>query len=127
MRVLTLTLATIAVVSGGASGARAQDAAAMAAQGKRVFIRCGACHSVTSPMNKVGPHLVAIVGRKAASVAGFNYSTPMKAQSFVWTEAVLDRWLTKPSTVVPGTTMAFAGLPKPEDRKALIAYLKKPN
>ncbi len=127
MRPLTLALAAIFAAGIGAQAARAQDAASMAAQGKRIFIRCGACHSATTPLNKVGPNLVGIVGRKAASVAGFNYSTPMKAQSFVWTEAKLDLWLTKPSTVVPGTTMAFAGLPKPEDRKALIAYLKKPS
>jgi cytochrome c len=50
----------------------------------------------------------------------------MKATDFVWTEAVLDRWLTDPNTVVPGTSMAFGGLPKPEDRAAIIAYLANP-
>ena len=32
-------------------------------------------------------------------------------------------WLTRPTSVVPGTTMAFAGLPKDQDRANLIAYL----
>ncbi len=64
-----------------------------------------------------------MVGRKAGSLPGYAYSPAMKAQDFVWTEAKLDQWLTRPSAVVPGTAMAFEGLPKAEDRAALIAYL----
>jgi cytochrome c len=64
-----------------------------------------------------------VVGRKAGSLPGYAYSPAMKAQDFVWTEAKLDQWLTRPSAVVPGTAMAFEGLPKAEDRAALIAYL----
>jgi hypothetical protein len=48
-----------------------------------------------------------------------------EAQSFVWHEVTLDRWLTQPSAVVPGASMAFAGIPKTEDRMALISYLEK--
>ncbi len=49
----------------------------------------------------------------------------MKAQTFVWDEATLNRWLTAPTDLVPGTKMAFAGLPKAEDRTAVIDYLKR--
>ncbi|AOF99695.1 cytochrome c-2 domain protein [Blastomonas sp. RAC04] len=105
----------------------AAPAASEAAQGKRLFLRCSACHAVTaSAPAKVGPHLQGIVGRKAGAVKGFGYSPAMRSSAAVWNEATLDAWLQRPQAVVPGTSMAFAGLSKPADRKALIAYLKKP-
>jgi cytochrome c len=50
----------------------------------------------------------------------------MKAQTFVWDPAHLDLWLQGPSALVPGTAMAFAGLPSETDRQAVIAYLQNP-
>jgi cytochrome c len=67
-----------------------------------------------------------VVGRPSGSVAGFTYSPAMKKAGLTWTEAQLDKWLTRPAGLVPGTSMVFAGLPNPDDRKAVIAYLKKP-
>ncbi len=98
-----------------------------AALGKRIFLRCAACHAVsaTAP-RKVGPHLEGVVGRNSAAVAGFTYSPAMLAAKLRWDEATLNRWLTRPAAVVPGTSMVFAGLPDAADRKAVIAYLKKP-
>lgn len=124
MRILpTLALVGGLFIAGTATAAPSADALL----GKRVFIRCAACHalSATAPA-KVGPHLAGIVGRKAAAVEGFRYSPAMRAANLSWTEADLDRWLQRPASVVPGTIMAFAGLPNPAERKALIAYLKKP-
>jgi cytochrome c len=98
-----------------------------AVAGKMIFMRCAACHAVSAAApRKVGPHLQGIVGRKSGSVEGFSYSPAMKAASLRWDEATLDRWLTRPASVVPGTAMVFAGLPDAADRKAVIAYLKKP-
>jgi cytochrome c len=95
--------------------------------GKRIFMRCAACHVVSAAApRKVGPHLQGIVGRKSGAAEGFNYSPAMKTTSLRWDEATLDRWLTRPASVVPGTSMVFAGLPQAADRKAVIAYLKKP-
>jgi cytochrome c len=105
---------------------RAQDVDP-AAQGKRVFIRCASCHAVGGTGGgRIGPNLAGVVGRKAGSLAGYKYSPAMAKQDFVWTEAKLDAWLTAPAAVVPGTSMAFAGLAKPADRAAIIAYLSKP-
>lgn len=102
-------------------------AKADAAKGKLIFMRCAACHNVKpGEPNKVGPNLSGVVGRKAGMAKGFNYSPAMKTAKVTWNEATLDKWLTRPAGVVPGTSMVFAGLPKPEDRKAVIAYLKKP-
>lgn len=109
------------------SAAFAAPPASDAALGKRLFLRCVACHATSAKTPaKVGPHLQGIVGRKAGAVTGFGYSPAMKASKVVWTEATLDSWLQRPQAVVPGTSMAFAGLPNAADRKALIAYLKKP-
>lgn len=106
-----------------AAAAPAADAAA----GKRVYMRCMACHTVNAGgANKVGPNLSGVVGKKAAAVKGFRYSAAMTKSGVTWNDATLDKWLTRPASVVPGTSMVFAGLSKPEERKAVIAYLKKP-
>jgi len=50
----------------------------------------------------------------------------MQKAHLVWDAATLDKWLTKPTDLVPGTAMAFAGLPSEKDRQAVIAYLRDP-
>ena len=95
--------------------------------GKKVFNKCKACHFADRKKNKVGPHLVGVVGRKAGSVEGFRYSPAMKkkgAEGLVWTEENLDKYLENPKKFIPGNKMAFFGLKKPEDRANVIAYLK---
>jgi cytochrome c len=98
--------------------------AAHADDGKKVFNKCKACHTAEDQKNKVGPYLGGVVGRKAGSVEGFKYSDAMKDSALTWDEETLDKFLTKPKDLVPGTKMSFAGLRKEEDRKALIEYLK---
>lgn len=98
-------------------------AAPDAARGKILFLRCSACHSLDGT-NKVGPTLKGVYGRKAASLPSYIYSPAMKASAVTWDAAALDKWLQRPNAVVPGTKMAFAGLPSADDRAALIAYLK---
>jgi cytochrome c len=96
-------------------------------KGEQVFKKCMACHTVTDKTNKVGPYLVGVVGRKVASVEGFNYSASMKeyaATGAVWDEATLQAYLENPKMIVSKTKMAFAGLKKPDERNDLIAYLK---
>lgn len=121
---LPLALACLAI----SSPVRSQSAPAdQAAIGKRLYLRCAACHSLTARgPAKVGPHLEAIVGRRAASVPRFAYSPALAASRVVWNEATLDRWLQRPQSVVPGTTMNFVGMTDPAQRRALIAYLRNP-
>jgi cytochrome c len=96
--------------------------------GKRAFQRCVACHSVEpGASNRFGPSLNGVVGRKVASLPGYNFSTALRAQNFVWSEAQLDKWLKNPRALVPGTTMPFAGISDAAERKAVIAYLKNPS
>ncbi len=97
-----------------------------ALRGKILFLRCASCHELApSGVKRIGPSLQGVVGRKAGSLADFPYSPAMKAADFVWDDAMLDRWLEKPGAVVPGTAMAFAGLPAEDDRQAVIAYLRQ--
>ena len=108
------------------SAAVAQDAAA----GKAAFRACQACHVVDQEQNRVGPHLVGIVGRNVASVEGYTYSDAMTEYSEggekVWDEAALQEFLADPRGVVEGTKMAYGGVKDEEDLANLIAYLKDP-
>jgi cytochrome c2 len=97
--------------------------------GAEVFKKCRACHDVgPDARNKVGPVLNDIIGRHAGTIEGFAYSEANKSaggKGLVWTEDVLLKYLENPLTFMPGTKMAFAGLKDAQDRKDLIAYLKK--
>ena len=98
-----------------------------AANGAKVFNKCKACHENEKGLNKVGPTLKGVVGRKAASVADYKYSEAMLAKGIegvVWDEAMLATYLPDPKTFVPKTKMSFAGLKKPEEVADIIAYLK---
>ncbi len=55
------------------------------------------------------------------------YSNAMKNSGFIWDEKTLDRFLTQPMKVLPGTTMTYAGIPDSKERSDLIAYLKQAN
>jgi cytochrome c len=91
--------------------------------GKVVSARCGACHSFTPGQNKMGPSLAGVVGRKSGTVPDFNYSPAMAGIHLTWDKATLDKYLTNPRAVVPGTKMIFPGIPNAVDRANLIAFL----
>ena len=98
-----------------------------AALGKAVFNKCTACHDARKEANKVGPHLVGVIGRAAGAVPGYKYSQPMidaGASGLVWDETNLAEYLKAPKEKVPGNKMAFAGLKKDDDIANVIAWLK---
>jgi cytochrome c len=124
------------VIDTGAADAGAGDAAAApvdyaslagtadAAAGEKIFGKCKACHKIDGS-NSTGPHLNGVVNRAKASVEGFGYSDALKAMSAdSWTPENLFAFLQSPKAYAPGTKMSFAGLPKPEDRANVIAYLE---
>ena len=63
------------------------------------------------------------MGSKGASAEDFAYSSALRAANLTWDLETLDRWLEKPSAVVPGNAMAFSGIANPKDRAALLAYI----
>ena len=99
-------------------------AAGDAEAGKAVFRKCSQCHTAEAGKNRIGPSLFGIVGRKAATVDGFNYSPAMKAYDKTWTVDVLETYLVAPQKVVPGSRMVFPGLPNAKEREDVIAYLQ---
>jgi cytochrome c len=99
--------------------------AADPAAGEKVANKCKACHDLTKGgPNKIGPNLWGIVGAKQAHLDNFSYSDAVKGLGGEWSYENLDKFLTKPKDYAPGTKMAFPGLSKPEDRAALLAYLR---
>jgi len=93
-------------------------------QGERAFIQCRACHSLEAGgINKVGPNLYGVFDQPAGQVEGFNYSEALLGAGLVWNLETTDAWLERPSTLVPGNRMVFAGIRDPQQRANLIAYL----
>ena len=89
------------------------------------FAPCKACHKLEAGGKGLGPSLFGVYGRKAGTLEGFAYSEPFKKTAdWTWDDAHLEKWLTSPKDVVPGTKMAFPGNKKPEEVKALIEFLK---
>jgi nitrite reductase (NO-forming) len=94
-----------------------------AGAGRLVFRKCQACHSMEPGKNMLGPSLSGIIGRKAGTEAGYNYSPAMKSAGIVWSQDTLDKYLADPAKVVPGNKMPFPGLKTDHDRADVIAYL----
>jgi len=92
--------------------------------GERVFALCRSCHVLDEGVNRVGPSLHNIVGRKSGTVTGFAYSDANKSSGVTWTTDVMFEYLEDPKAFMPGTKMAFPGIKKPQDRANLIAYLE---
>lgn len=117
-------LAVSGMIAGFVAGAptRAQDVSA----GERLFKRhCGICHIAEKDSTRrlQGPNLFGLVGRKAGTVEGFRYSEANKKSGIVWSAETLDPYLADPRGVIKGTIMAFVGVKKPDERKAIIDYL----
>lgn len=127
MSVMRIAVAAILAVGVFSSAASAQDGNAEA--GEDVFKKCRACHDVgPDAKNKVGPLLNGIIGRTSGTVEGFSYSDANKeagAKGLVWSEVELLKYLESPLTYMPKNKMAFAGLKDEQDRKDVLAYLKK--
>jgi cytochrome c len=116
-------LATLMIAGACLAGASAQ-AAGDADAGKTLFNKkCALCHSVVQGQNKIGPSLYGVVGRKAGTLDGYNYSEAMKNANRTWDDATLSDYLTAPRQKIPGVKMIFAGLPDDTDRANVIAYL----
>lgn len=111
-------LAVVACSGGPSNAAPSGDVAAGAALFKQ---RCALCHQASTE-NGQGPGLAGVVGRKAASATGFNYTRALRESGLTLDVAALDAFLAAPMSKVPGTTMVIA-VPDATERKNVIAYL----
>ena len=107
----------------GAGALAATMPAGDANRGTEIYTRCQACHALQ--YDRTGPRHCGLVGRKAGSVPGFEYSAAMQRSKLFWDERTLDRFLANPPAVVPGTTMTYAGVADARERADLIAYLRE--
>lgn len=124
MKIALKLLTSIAAVALSASATLAQDGNAEA--GEDVFKKCRACHDIgPDAKNKVGPVLNGLIGRKSGTVEGFAYSDANKNAAVTWTEETFLKYIEDPRAFMPGNKMAFAGLKDEQDRKDVLAYIKK--
>ena len=88
------------------------------------FAMCQTCHSTgQGEAHRIGPNLFGIVGAKAGSKPGFNYSDAMKDSGIAWSRDRLDAFIAAPRAVVPGTKMVIAGPKDAAKRKEIVDYL----
>jgi len=99
------------------------NAAGEASRGEQLYeSRCTGCHSLDA--NRIGPMHRGVFGRKAGSVADFEYSGAVRRSKIVWNDQTLERWLTDPEKLIPGQKMGYQ-VPDPADRADIVAFLKK--
>jgi cytochrome c len=117
----SLILAGVIIACSSVSGL-AQDAQ----KGKAVFNVCLACHTIgPGAQNKIGPELNGLDGRKAGTVANFDYSDTNKNSGIVWNEETFEEYIKNPAAKVPGTKMIFPGIKNEQQVKDLWAYISQ--
>ncbi len=96
-------------------------------RGAIVFRACSACHGVTrNDTNLAGPTLHQIMGRRIASLDGYEFSKALTAMGVVWTpETISKLFEVGPTKYTPGTKMPEQRIPDPDERKALVDWLTR--
>ena len=93
--------------------------------GQAIFEECKACHSLQPGQNRIGPSLAGVVGRKAGTAPGYDYSQAVLKSGITWNEENLAKFIAAPRSLIPGTKMPFAGIADARKRADLIAYLQQ--
>jgi cytochrome c len=122
-RTLIIALAAAAVAGPALADATAEKA--RVAAGEILFVdRCRICHSPDADTPSYGPMLTGIVGRKAGSVEGYEYSDALAAAGFVWTPEALRAWMANNDGFMPGTKMRHVGVTDAAEQDFILAYLQ---
>ena len=95
--------------------------------GAEVFRACVACHTLSPDEgNRAGPTLAGIFGRRIATLPGYHFSEALKKLDIVWTPKTVSKLFEiGPATYTPGTKMPEQVIRSPEDRAALVEFLRK--
>jgi len=105
----------------------ASQAQTLAEDRKLFETTCTPCHNYDKggepDMYGLTLNLFGVVGRKAASVAGFEYSEDLRKSGIVWDEAIIDKFITAPKKLFPGTRMELPGVEDVKTRTGVIRYL----
>lgn len=123
---LKLLLASMTIPAGVAN-ATMTDAGkkAMQAAGEIMFEqRCRSCHADDPALKAYGPSLIGVLGRKAGSLEGYEYSDAMKNSGIVWNENTLRAWMADNDGFMPGTRMRHVGISDRAEQDFLLTYLK---
>ncbi len=116
---IAIPIAFLAALAASAQDRPAGDVS----RGRALFDkRCTTCHVNTD----MGPKYRGLIGRKAGTVPTFDYSQALQNAGIVWSEELIDKWLTNPDKLVPGNLMGFR-VRDPQERADVIAYLKTRN
>jgi cytochrome c len=120
-----ILILSAALFSGLALGAQAAEVVTGdVVAGEKVFSQCKQCHRIgPGATNFYGPSLNGLIGRKAGTVRGYDYSDATKHSGKVWDVATLTSYLKKPQHDIPGSDMTFKGLNDPADIDNVIAYI----
>jgi len=111
------------VVATAAAPASAEEGYVKA--GKVLFeTHCRICHADDLAKKSYGPPLVGVIGRKAGSYPGFEYSEAMKKAGFTWTEHAVKAWMADNTHMLPGTKMRHVGVTDPGEQELVVNYLK---
>ena len=126
---IRILFAAATFIAAAVGPAMLQKAAAQDVEkGQRSFNKCLPCHAIgPGAENKVGPDLNGLDGRRAGTVANFNYSDANKNSGLVWNEATFKDYIRSPQAKIPGTKMVFAGITNPQEIDDLWAYVKQFN
>ena len=97
-------------------------------EGRKLFeSSCTPCHNYEKggepDMYGQTLNLYGVVGRKAASVAGFEYSEDLRKSGIVWSEANIDTFITLPKKLFPGTRMELPGVEDEKTRRDIVRFL----
>jgi cytochrome c len=95
--------------------------------GAEVFRACVACHTLSADEGKrAGPTLAGVLGRRIATLPGYNFSPALKRLDIVWTpETVAKLFEVGPTAYTPGTKMPEQRIGAAADRDALVRFLEK--